>query len=86
MEHRAATSLLVLLIDGWQERGVEMAPLERPEGSGGIGVGISCIFLTGRCDDVDSACVVHTGIVAASVIPGRMAIRFPAVDEHTVPS
>ena len=28
MEHRAAATLLVLFIDGWQERGVEMAPLE----------------------------------------------------------
>ena len=85
MEHRAAASLLIFLIDGWQGRCVEMTPLERPERSRKIGVGISCICLTGRCVDVVSACVVHICIVATSVIPGRMAVRFPAVDEHTIP-
>ena len=85
MEHGATATLLVLLIDGWQERGVEMAPLEGPEGSGKIGVGISCIFLTGGGINVDFACVVHVCAFPRAVIPGRMTIRFSAVDEHTVP-
>ena len=95
MEHRAAATLPVFLIDGWQRWGVEVAPLEGPKGSGvSIGaLGSDCVFLTsslvhtGGCADTG---IVHTGIVAtaivaASTIPGRMTIRFPAVDEHTVP-
>lgn len=94
MEHRTAASFLILLIDSRQGRGVEMTPLEGPERSGGIGVlGGSCVFLTGSlvhtgwCADTG---VVHTGIVATAVVaistvPGRMTIRFPAVDEHTIP-
>lgn len=65
-----------------------MTPLEGPERSGGSinALGSDCVFLTGSLihaggrADVVSACVVAT-----SVIPGRMTIRFPAVDEHTVP-
>lgn len=76
MEHRAAATLLVLFIDGWQERGVEMAPLEGPEGSGKIGaLGSGCVFLTGGCINVVSACVVHICIVATSVIPSPL-IRY----------
>ena len=89
MEHRAAASLLIFLIDGWQGRCVEMAPLERPERSGGIGVGAlgsHCVFLTGSLAYAGRCAVdVHTCIVATSVIPGRMTIRFPAIDEHTIP-
>ena len=87
MEHGAAATLFILLIDGWQGRCVEMTPLERPERRGSINaLGGSCVFLagsfvyTGGC-----AGDVHTCIVATSVIPGRMTVRFPAVDEHTVP-
>ena len=84
MEHRAATSLLILLIDGWQERGIEMAPLEGPERSGRIGAfGSSCVLLTGAL--VHTGGCADTGIVPVSTMPGRLAIRFPAVDEHTVP-
>ena len=31
MEHGATATLFILLIDGWQERGVEMTPLETRE-------------------------------------------------------
>lgn len=78
MEHGATATLFILLIDGWQERGVEMTPLERPERSGKIGAfGSGCVFLKGS--------FVHTGAFSLTVIPCRMTIRFPAVDEHTVP-
>lgn len=100
MEHGAAASFLILLIDGWQRWGVEMTPLERPEGwsrSDIVGstsaFGSGCVFLTGSLVHTGGCAntgVVHTGIVAtaivfASIISGRMTIRFPAVDEHTVP-
>ncbi len=77
MEHRAAATLLIFLIDSRQGRGVKMAPLEGPERSGGA-LGSRSVFLTGSlvytggCADTG---VVHTGIVAtavviSSVIPG----------------
>ena len=87
MKHWPTAALLVFLIYSWKERCIEVTPLKRPKRSGGIGVGISCIFLTGSLVYAGRCAVdVHTGIVATSVIPGRMTIRFPAVDEHTVPS
>lgn len=65
-------------IDGWQGRCVEMTPLEGPERGGNIGaLGSGCVFLKGS--------LVHTGAFSLTVIPGRMTIRFPAVDEHTFP-
>lgn len=89
MEHRAATTLLILFIDGWQGRGVEMTPLEGPERSGRISaLGSSCVFLTGGFIHTGGRAdtgVVHTGAVHISIISGRMTVRFPAVDEHTVP-
>ena len=91
MEDRPTSTLLVFLIDGRQGRGVEMTPLEGPEGSGGsIGaLGSVCVFLTGSLIHTGGRAdtgVVHTGIILIGAVPGRMTLRFPAVDEHTVSS
>ena len=71
MEHRAAATFLILLIDSRQGRGVEMAPLEGPEGwsrsntvESTSALKSNCVFLTGSlvhtggCADTG---VVHTG-------------------------
>lgn len=65
-----------------------MTPLEGPERSEWSinTLRSDCVFLTGGRADIVSTCVVHTGIILTGAIPGRMTIRFPAIDEHTVSS
>ena len=80
MEHRAAATFLILLIDSRQGRGVEMAPLEGPEGwsrsntvESTSALKSNCVFLTGGCADTG---VVHTGAFSLTVIPGRKLYAF----------
>ena len=86
MEHKAAATFLILLIDSRQGRGVEMAPLEGPEGwsrsntvESTSALKINCVFLTGSlvhtggCADTG---VSHTGAFSLTVIPGRKLYAF----------